>query len=471
MLAGVGPRVRRTPLSASRCTREQVLMSSTPYRTAPTATTSLPGGISYIVSNEAAERFSYYGMRGILVIFMTKHLMAADGSAAPMTEPEARAWFHVFAAAVYFFPLLGAVLSDYLLGKFRTILILSVVYCLGHLALAMDETRLGLAIGLGLISLGSGGIKPCVSAHVGDQFGAGNASMLPKVFGWFYLAINLGAFVSSLLTPWLLEYYGSHVAFGVPGLLMLTATWVFWLGRNRFVHVPPAGPKFRTELADPQVRASLWSLCGIYVFVAVFWSLYDQTASAWVQQAAHMNREFLGVHWLSAQIQAINPVLILTLVPIFSYVIYPLVGRVVRLTSIGKIAVGLFLTIPAFLIPAWVETQIAVGLVPSIGWQLLAYLLITAAEVLVSITCLEFSYTQAPRSLKSVVMSLYFLSVTAGNLLTSGVNFFIERPDGSLRLEGAAYYLLFAGFMTVAAIAFTIATRGYRETLVLQEES
>lgn len=446
-------------------------MTSTAYRSAPASTSELPGGIPYIVSNEAAERFSYYGMRGILVIFMTKHLVAADGSPDAMTEPEARAWFHVFAAAVYFFPLLGAVLSDYLLGKYRTILILSVVYCLGHLALALDETRLGLAIGLGLISLGSGGIKPCVSAHVGDQFGSGNASLLPKVFGWFYLAINLGAFVSSLLTPWLLEHYGSHVAFGVPGLLMLTATWVFWLGRERFVHVPADPQRFKADLADPGGRAALKRLCGIYVFVAVFWSLYDQTASSWVQQAEHMNREFLGVHWLSAQIQAINPVLILSLVPVFSYLVYPTVARFVTITSIGKIAVGLFLTVPAFLIPAWVETQIAAGATPSIGWQLLAYLLITAAEVLVSITCLEFSYTQAPRALKSVVMSLYFLSVTAGNLLTSAVNFLIERPDGSLRLEGASYYLLFAGFMTLAAIAFTLATRGYRETLVLQEEA
>ncbi len=445
-------------------------MSMASYRTAPSSSPEMPAGIPYIVANEAAERFSYYGMRGILVIFMTKHLAAADGSPAPMSEPEARAWFHVFAAAVYFFPLLGAVLSDYLLGKYRTILILSVVYCLGHLALAVDETRLGLALGLGLISLGSGGIKPCVSAHVGDQFGSGNAALLPKVFGWFYLAINLGAFVSSLLTPWLLAHHGPHVAFGLPGLLMLIATWVFWLGRNRFVHVPPAGPGLRRELADPEARAALRRLCGIYVFVAVFWSLYDQTASSWVQQAEHMNREFLGINWLSSQVQAVNPVLILTLVPIFSYVIYPAWERVGRITSIGKIAVGLFLTIPAFLVPAWVETQISAGLAPSIGWQLLAYLLITAAEVLVSITCLEFSYTQAPRSLKSIVMSLYFLSITAGNVLTSAVNFAIEGPDGTSRLEGAAYYLLFAGFMTVAAVAFALATRGYRETMVLQDD-
>jgi POT family proton-dependent oligopeptide transporter len=446
-------------------------MSGTTYRTAPAPTPRKPGGVPYIVANEAAERFSYYGMRSILVVFMTKHLVDSSGAAAPMTDTEAREWFHVFAAAVYFTPLLGALLADVVLGKYRTIIALSIVYCLGHLALALDDTRLGLTIGLTLIAFGSGGIKPCVSAHVGDQFGATNAHLLSKVFGWFYLAINLGAFVSSLLTPWLLVHAGPHVAFGVPGLLMLAATWVFWLGRHRFVHVPPAGRGVLAELREPAIRASLWRLGGIYVFVAVFWSLYDQTASAWVQQAEHMNRNFLGMEWLPAQVQAVNPLLILMLVPLFTAVIYPAATRRLGpLTARGKIICGLFLTIPAFLVPAWAQSQIDAGGMPSIGWQLLAFVLITSAEVLVSITCLEFSYTQAPRRLKSFVMSLYFLSITAGNLLTSAVNSFIQNADGTNRITETEYYLLFTAFITVAAIVFTITSRGLTETPILQEE-
>ena len=442
----------------------------TAYRTAPLPSSEMPGGIPYIVANEAAERFSYYGMRAILVVFMTRYLVDAGGAPATMGDAEAREWFHAFAAAVYFTPLIGAVLSDLLLGKYRTILALSAVYCAGHLALALDDTRFGLVTGLTLIAIGSGGIKPCVSAHVGDQFGSANASLLPRVFSWFYLAINLGAFISSLLTPWLLDHAGPHVAFGVPGLLMLFATWVFWLGRHRFVHVPPAGARFVDELRVPEIRASLLRLCGIYVFIAMFWSLYDQTASAWVQQAEHMNRNFLGHQWLPAQVQAINPLLILTLVPLFTYAIYPAAAKFVRLTPIGKIACGLFLTVPAFLIPAWVESQIAAGFAPSIGWQLLAYLVITSAEVLVSITCLEFSYTQAPRSLKSFVMSLYFLSITAGNLVTWAVNALIQNPDGTSRISQTEYYLLFAGMMTASAVVFLVTSRNYRELAILQIE-
>ena len=91
-----------------------------------------------------------------------------------------------------------------------------------------------------------------------------------------------------------------------------------------------------------------------------------------------------------------------------------------------------------------------------IGWQLLAYAILTAAEVFVSITCLEFSYTQAPRALKSVVMALFLMSVSLGNLFTAGVNYAIQRPDGSLALAGAAYYLFFAGLMLATAMLFDL---------------
>src|SRR5690606_10592975 len=152
---------------------------------------------------------------------------------------EAKYVQHMFIAGVYFFPFIGALISDALFGKYRTIILLSLVYCLGHLVLAADTTRTGLYWGLGLIAVGSGGIKPCVSAHVGDQFGKTNQHLLPRVFSWFYFSINIGSFIAELLIPWLRKSYGPHVAFGVPGVLMFVATLLFWMGRNKFVHIPP----------------------------------------------------------------------------------------------------------------------------------------------------------------------------------------------------------------------------------------
>ncbi len=443
---------------------------SRPYRTAPEASSRVPGGIPYIVSNEAAERFSYYGMRTILVIFMTAHLADSSGNAAPMSEAEATGYFHLFASAVYFFPLIGALVSDVFLGKYRTILVLSIVYCFGHLALALDDTRLGLAVGLTLIAVGSGGIKPCVSAHVGDQFGATSSHLISRVFGWFYFAINLGAFISTLLTPWLLQAYGPHLAFGVPGILMFIATLAFWLGRYSFVHITPAGSGFLREAFGREGLGAMARLLVIYVFVAVFWALYDQTGSSWVLQARHMDRVFLGFEWLPSQVQAVNPVMIMAFIPLFSYAVYPAMARVFEPTPLRKILAGMLTAVPAFLIVAWVEMRLQAGFAPNIAWHFLAYAFLTAAEVMVSITCLEFSYTQAPTRMKSLVMALFMMSISMGNIFTATVNFAIESTQGEA-LQGPAYFLFFAGLMLAAALGFSVIVRFYKERTYLQDEA
>jgi POT family proton-dependent oligopeptide transporter len=438
------------------------------YLTRPLDQKGMPAGIPYIIGNEAAERFSFYGMRTILVVFMTQYLMGAGGELAPMSDEDAKGWYHLFVSAVYFTPLLGAILADVWWGKYKTILLLSLVYCGGHLALALDDSRMGLAIGLGLIALGAGGIKPCVSAHVGDQFGHGNRRLISRTFGWFYMAINVGAFASTLLTPWLLKHHGPHWAFGVPGVLMALATFMFWAGRNKFVHVPPSGKAFLSEAFSPESLRIFGRLGMIYVFIAVFWSLYDQTGSSWVLQAQQMDRHFLGFELLPSQIQAVNPLLIIVLIPLFSYVIYPVLGKVMKLTPMRKVAMGFLLAAAAFSISSLAQEQIDAGGTPGITWQLLAYLVLTCGEVMVSITALEYSYTQAPRAMKSFIMALFMLSVSLGNTFTSVVNFFIQNDDGTLMLEGAEYYWFFTILMAVTAVLFGLLTPWIRDRTILQ---
>lgn len=440
------------------------------YKTSPSASTALPPGIPFIVANEAAERFSYYGMRAILIVFMTQYLMNSSGQLDVMTEHEAQGYFHLFVSVSYFMPLLGALLSDGIWGKFRTIVLLSMVYCLGHFALAIDDTRTGLLVGQGLIALGAGGIKPCVSSHVGDQFGQSNSHLLGKVFSWFYFSINLGAFMAMLIIPWLLADYGSSTAFAVPGILMLLATTVFWSGRYRFVHIPAAGIGFLKDMFSHIGLTTIGRLGSIYLFIAMFWALFEQTGSSWVLQAQKMDRNIFGYELLPSQIQAANPLLIMVLAPLFSYMIYPFVGRFLILTSLRKMIIGLFLTAIAFVIPSLVQMQLDNGVMPHIGWQLLAYLLLTSAEVMVSITCLEFSYTQAPKTMKSFVMAFFYLSVAVGNLFTSAVNFFILNKDGTSKLEGASYFWFFTGLMLMTALLFLLASKGYKERFYLQDE-
>ena len=204
------------------------------------AAARLPRQIPYIIGNEACERFSFYGMRNILVQFLVSSVLLAY---LPEAERElaAKDVFHSFVIGVYFFPLLGGWLSDRFFGKYDTVLWFSLVYCAGHACLAMfDSDRTGFYTGLFLIALGSGGIKPLVVSFVGDQFTRENKSLAKIVFDYFYWTINFGSFFASLLMPLFLRSYGPAVAFGIPGILMGVATLVFWLGRKQYVRVPPS---------------------------------------------------------------------------------------------------------------------------------------------------------------------------------------------------------------------------------------
>ncbi len=495
------------------------------YLTAPDPReTKFPKGIPYIVGNELAERFSFYGMKGILVIFMTTYLLGPGGELDTMNREEALSTYHLFTGGAYFFPMIGALIADIFLGKYKTILYLSLLYCVGHGSLALMDVapeHLGMGMkpflfaGLVCIAMGAGAIKPCVSAHVGDQFGFGNHHMLTKVFNWFYFCINIGAATSMILTPILLERHGPWLAFGLPGVLMAIATLLFWMGRHVFIHVPPSGmAKFMVEVLSDEGRRAIINLIPLFlIFVPVFWAIFDQTGSSWVLQTEQMNRVFLGHSWLPSQVQAVNPILILVGIPVFTYVIYPLGDRIWKLTPLRKVGIGFLITAGAFALSAIIETWIVAGSepvianlwaalspeakadlsmptklgdmiqilkdqewtpvqispylaeMPNIGWQFLAYVLITAGEIMVSIVCLEFAYTQSPKRMKSFVMGVYFLGVSLGNFYVAGVNRFMESSRdevGNTPLDGANYFWFFTALMLGTTVIYVIYAQFYK---------
>jgi proton-dependent oligopeptide transporter, POT family len=504
--------------------------SDRPFLTAPDQNeTGMPKGVPFIIGNELAERFSFYGMKGILTVFMTQHLVNAAGEPANMTDERAKTVYHLFTASAYFFPLLGAIMADAFWGKYKTILWISLMYCVGHGCLAlMDigpvtgwwDMAPFLFVGLAMIAIGAGGIKPCVSAHVGDQFGKGNKRLLTQIFNWFYFSINVGAMLSTILTPILLQKVGPWAAFGLPGVLMAIATFLFWMGRDKFIHVPAAGwSNFVRETFGPEGRRALLNLSPLFlIFVPVFWAIFDQSGSAWVLQAESMDRKFLGFNWLESQVQAVNPLFILLLIPVFTYGIYPAISKVFPLTPLRKIGIGFVLTAATFALSAiieiwigdrsgaamiqlwaamdtdgtmptrladmvrqakemgWTQDQIEpfVADMPSIGWQFIAYLILTSAEIMVSIVCLEFAYTQSPRKMKSFVMGVYFLGVSLGNFYVSGVNFAMEKlknqDTGTTPLDGANYYWFFAGMMMLAFFAYLVWAKTYKGETYIQGE-
>jgi proton-dependent oligopeptide transporter, POT family len=480
-------------------------MAQNPYITSPPRISTMPPGVPYIVGNEAAERFSYYGMNSILTIFMTKYLLDKMGHLSVMPPASAEAWYHTFVFSLYLLPIFGAVLADAIFGKFWVVFWISIVYCAGHATLALMgtpvahaiEPRYLLALGLVLIAIGAGGIKPCVSTNVGDQFGESNKHLLTRVFNWFYFSINAGSFISTLLIPWLLEPYKADpngfiaklgpsmvsflesprlhspdIAFGLPGVFMAIATVVFWLGRKKFVHIPPVGLRTYTrEIFNKETGKTILNVLMPVPFVMIFWALWQQNFSSWILQAEKMDRHLFGIEWLSSQIQTVNPLFILIMLPVFSYWLYPFVERFVRLTPLRKMGAGLFVTAASFFIVAMIQTRIDAGARPNIIWQVWAFVVLTAGETLVSPTHLEFSYTQGPVKLKSLIMCTYLLAISLGNAFTAVVNWLIQNPDGSVKLQGTSYFMFFVWVMLGTAVLFAIVSPFYKGRTYLQDQS
>jgi POT family proton-dependent oligopeptide transporter len=439
-----------------------------------------PPQVKYIIGNEACERFSFYGMRNILTAFLVDYLLLST----PLAEraPRAKEIFHLFAMGVYFTPLLGGYLADRHWGKYRTILWLSLVYSIGHGLLAIfDDDPAGFYLGLFFIALGSGGIKPCVASFVGDQFTAAQKSLLPKIFAAFYWSINIGSFTASLFIPKLLRYYGPSVAFGVPGVLMLMATIVFWLGRKHYREIPASlhdpdsfvsvvrtALKTRTSAAEgswldralgahpPDAVDGAKAVIGvikIFAFMPFFWMLFDQKASAWVLQAKTMDLEVGPFTFEPSQLQFINPALMMMLLPLTTGVLYPALAKSRwSPTPLRRMPLGMFMAGLSFVCVAIIQHYLDSGIKLSVLWQLAPYILLTLGEVLVSVTGLEFAYAQAPPKMKGSIMSLFYFAMAIGNLIVvivAKMNIFTGAPS----------FLFYAALVGLAGVGMALVAR------------
>ena len=522
----------------------------------------LPRQIPFIIGNEACERFSFYGMRNILVQFLVSSVILAYIPEA-QREGAAKDVFHSFVIGVYFFPLLGGWLADRYFGKYNTVLWFSLIYCAGHACLALfEDNRNGFYTGLFLIALGSGGIKPLVVSFCGDQFTTANKHLAKIVFDAFYWTINFGSFFASLLMPLFLRNYGPAVAFGIPGILMGIATVIFWLGRRQYVRVPPTEGKdpdsffnvartalttqvagqgrsgllvagFGVALAvamllcwalhawfgvslpfwpedfhfvitaclalgsliafggigvsmqlerargrhpDPAVdgvRAVLRILI-VFALTTPFWSLFDQKASTWVIQGKAMvvpHESWWWPSWLvkeAGQMQALNPLLIMLMIPFNNIVLYPALRRMGwEPTALRRMGFGIVFAGIAWIIAGLIQLEIDSGAQTSLAWQTWPYLLLTFGEVLVSATALEFAYSQATQSMKGVIMAFWYLASTFGSLWVLLTNVAVRNEVVTAQIattgysENAFLMFFFAIFAFIAALAFAAYARTY----------
>ena len=432
----------------------------------------------FIIGNEVAERFSYYGMRAILPTFLVAQFFNPGHDAALTAVAEARAndFVHSFAALGYALPVVGALLADWVVGKYRVILYLSLLYCVGHALLAaFAEDLNGFRLGLLVVAVGMGGIKSSVTANLGDQFNRHNAHLLPKAYGWFQLAIDVGAALSTAFIPELYARYGAAVAFGVPGLLMGAATLTFWLGRKRYVRVPPTGLArgLRQTLGPGEGRAALRRVGVIFVFIPVVWALYDQSVSEWVLQAAHLDRQLWpGFTPLPEQIQILGIVFGIGLNPLLTYRIYPaLERRGLRTTPLRRIGTGMVIIALALAIVAGIQHRLDAGGHPSVWWQVLAYFVVAGGTLMVAVTGLEYAYTHSPQVIKSLTTALWLLTIAAGNFFLSIMNSSIAEGGFFARFQGANYYWFFVGLMAVNVTLFAVVASRLKEKTYIGSEA
>nr|XP_057937876.1 solute carrier family 15 member 2 isoform X1 [Doryrhamphus excisus] len=382
--------------------------------------TNYPTSICFIVVNEFCERFSYYGMKAVLTLYFLTYLH--------WDHDLSTAVYHAFSSLCYFTPILGALIADSWLGKYKTIIYLSIVYVIGHVVKSLgaipllggSSIHISLSmVGLILIAFGTGGIKPCVSAFGGDQFQEEHVSERMKFFSIFYMSINAGSFLSTIITPILrgqvfmfslrpslthtdgvsspagdVECFGGDcfaLAFGVPAALMMVALVVFIAGSSLYRRNPPQGNillevckcidfaiKNRWRRSRYESSRKHWldwaedkyskrlimeikmvlRVLVLFIPLPMFWALFDQQGSRWTLQATRMN---MGIGTFSVkpdQMQMLNPLLILVFVPIFDLIIYPL-GRLCRIniTPLRKMATGMVFAALAFGAAALVEVN------------------------------------------------------------------------------------------------------------------
>ena len=419
------------------------------------ATDRFPPSIKFLAWNEAAERFSYYGMTSILTTYMAKNLAWAENDAV--------FGYQLFTFAVYAMPILGALLADRLWGRYHTILWLSFGYVAGHGTLALWDSGPGLLAGLGLIAIGAGGIKPCASAFAGDQIPAGKDLLLARLYDLYYAMINVGSMFGTIIVPFLLDRVGPKVAFGVPGIAMAIALVIFWIGRRTYVYVPPAAslPPAAAGAEEPALPVTL-RILAVFAPITAFWALYFQYGSAWVLQADKMDRTVLGFTFSPGQVTTLNAVLLLFFLWFFGAVVFPaLARRGVRVTPLRKMVAGMFVMVLSFAAAAVAQATVvasAGGPAPHVAWQVPQYALAAIAEVLVSVTALEFAYAQAPARWKSLVMGLWYATIAAGSLTTA-----LFARANRYDVQEVAYYGFFTALMLAAAVLFTLVARWYPE--------
>jgi proton-dependent oligopeptide transporter, POT family len=449
--------------------------------------TTHPRGFYFFFWGEFAERCTYYGVKTILLLYMINELHFEKGSASSIVS--------YFMAACFFLPLLGGYIADNFLGKYRTIIYFSIPYILAQIIIGYENVYC-LFIALILIAMGSGVTKPNISTLMGltyDQQRPGQLQLRSAAFAAFYVAINTGSFLSSFFMPMIRDEWGYRIAFLFPLVLMSIALVLFALGKPYY-----AVEKIERVRLTPeerrQRRTVLRRLFGLFLLVVFFWAVLEQYTTIWTLFARdHLNlnmfdyaegtwqwnflamlRDKLNINLLGKQVapdqfQCLNGLLIIILVPSIT-VFWGILARFgIRLRPTDKMFVGFILTIITPIILSVAGFRAAeVGRVSTL-WLIIPYIVITAAEVCISVVGLELASSAAPNSMKSFVTGCWLMTIAGGQFIVGQLAPYYEKAvtvfGWTIEFTPGVYFGCFAVAMVFVTAAFVVVARRFNRSL------
>ena len=422
-----------------------------------------PKGLYILFFTELWERFSYYGMRAILVLYLISNVNG-DNPGFGWDESDAISLYGTYTMLVYVMSIAGGLIADKLWGQKRTVLIGGLLLCAGHGILAVDALWAFYA-GLGLIILGVGGLKPNISTMVGGLYPQGDLRR-DKGFTIFYIGINIGAFLSALIVGGIAEVYGWHYGFGLAGIGMLLGQAVFMWGQKFLSGVGEAtkdlSPAEAAAKAKPlsNIEWDRMKVMGIsFLLIIVFWGAFEQAGglmNIYTAQKTDLSLSFsipfIGNAVPASWFQSVNAFFIITLgVPIASFWVW-WKTRGKESSSIFKMAIGVIIMGVGFLFMSAASIQFEAEGSSAMYWLILAYLFHTVGELCASPVALSYITKLAPLKYASLMMGAYFAATGLGNKVAGIVGEWSQSAGELEIFTGIAIFCSAIGLLVIALL-------------------
>ncbi len=378
-----------------------------------------PKGLYILFFTEMWERFSYYGMRAILVLYMITEV-SKDNPGLGWEHALALSIYGLYTMAVYVMSIPGGIIADRWLGQKKTVLLGGVLLVFGHSILAIDALW-AFATGLTLIVLGVGGLKPNISTMVGGLYRKGDPRR-DHGFTVFYIGINVGAFLSSLVVGGVGELYGWHYGFGLAGIGMLLGVSVFLYGQKYLKHVgepPKQRTDTKTAITNPLTKIEkdrVIVLLLSFIIIIVFWAAFEQAGGLMnIYTNSKVDRMFLGWQIPTSWFQSLNPFFIMIFGTLIATFWLKRQRSNKEASTLYKMAIGTIIMGTGFLMMSGASLQATSSGQAGMYWIVAAYLLHTIGELCSSPPSLSFITKLAPVKYGSLMMGSYFAATGLGN--------------------------------------------------------